>query len=106
MHAMKAYPYIQQFLNRSMTETDPEALTAIREKREQFGREYDEMFRQVNPGTLPEGVEVERLRKMLELTERGLMTEQLEAGSFVPEKLYEEICRYLEMMRRMAERIW
>lgn len=103
MHAMKAYPYMQQFLNRSMTESDPEALEAMQEKRAGFCQEYESIYRQVNPVTLPDGVDAAMLRKMLELTIKGLMTEQIESGTFQPERLYEEICAYLSMMREITE---
>ena len=44
-----------------------------------------------------------KLRKMLELTIRGLMNERILEGAFQPEMLYEEILEYLRLSRRLAE---
>ena len=101
MHAMKAYPYMQQFLNRVMTEDVSEALQAVEERKNQLKEAYEGWNRQINSAALPYGVDVGKLRKMLELTIKGLMTERLEAGNFDPEMLYEEICGYLDMMKRI-----
>ena len=45
-----------------------------------------------------------KLRKMLELTIKGLMNERILEDAFQPEMLYEEITEYLNLSRRLAER--
>lgn len=102
MHAMRAYPYMQQFLNRAMTENVSEALLAVEGKRRQLLETYEQWGRQVDMSRLPEGVDGEKLRKMLDLFIKGLMTERLEDQSFQPEMLYEEICSYLDMMKQIV----
>lgn len=104
MHAMRAYPYMQQFLNRAMTENVSEALLAVEGKRRQLQQTYEQWERQVDMSRLPLGVDGEKLRKMLDLTIKGLMTERLEDRSFQPEMLYEEICGYLDMMKAIVYR--
>lgn len=102
MHAMRGYPYMQQFLNRSMVENVNEALLAIAEKRELLNAAYDEVFKQVRQERLPKGTDVYKLRRMLEFTADGLMSERFYDASFQPEMLYEEIVAYLDMMKRLT----
>ena len=104
MHAMRGYPYMQQFLNRSMSEDSTEALLSIEEKRSILQETYDAVYGQIDYSTLPEGVDGEKLRKMLDFTIKGLMTERFQDASFQPEMLYEEICDYLDMMKGIVYR--
>ncbi len=104
MHAMRGYPYMQQFLNRSMSEDVSEALLAIEDKRNVLTDAYDNITAQMDFADLPEGVDGEKLRKMLDLTIKGLMTERFQDASFQSEMLYAEIVDYLDMMRKIVYR--
>lgn len=102
LHAMRGYPYMQQFLNRCMMEDVSEALLAIAEKRNLLNDAYENVFKQVDSTGLPKGVDAAKLRKMLELTADGLMTERFYDASFQPDMLYEEIVSYLDMMKTLT----
>lgn len=104
MHAMRGYPYMQQFLNRSMSEDVSEALLAIEEKRNILNDNYEAIRNQMDYTTLPAGVDGEKLRRMLDFTIKGLMTERFQDASFQPEMLYEEIVEYLDMMKKIVYR--
>ncbi len=104
MHAMRGYPYMQQFLNRSMSEDVSEALLAVEGKRNVLVDTYDAIDRQMDFSSLPVGIDGEKLRKMLNLTIKGLMTEHFQDASFQPDMLYEEICTYLDMVRKLVYR--
>lgn len=104
MHAMRGYPYMQQFLNRSMSENVSEALLAIEDKRNILLDAYDVIKAQIHFQNLPAGLDGEKLYKMLDLTVRGLMTEHFQNASFQPEMLYHEITEYLDMMRLLVYR--
>lgn len=104
MHAMRGYPYMQQFLNRSMAEDSYEALLSIEEKRVSLEETYAAINEQIDYETLPTGVDGEKLRKMLDFTIKGLMTERFQDASFQPEMLYREICDYLDMMKQLVYR--
>ena len=104
LHAMRGYPYMQQFLNRSMAEDVSEALLAIEEKRNMLVEVYENIQRQMDFTDLPAGVNGEKLCKMLDFTIKGLMTERFQDASFQPEMLYEEIVDYLDMMKKIVER--
>lgn len=104
MHAMRGYPYMQQFLNRSMSEDVSEALLAIEDKRNVLLDAYDVIRSRMDFGSLPAGLEGEKLYKMLDLTIKGLMTEHFQNSSFQPEMLYDEIVDYLNMMQQIVYR--
>ncbi len=102
MRAMREYPYMQQFLNRSMSEDVSEALLAVEEKRNMLLDTYEDIYGRADYTGLPAGVEGEKLRTMMDLTVKGLMTERFLDASFQPEMLYREICSYLEMMKKLV----
>lgn len=104
MHAMRGYPYMQQFLNRSLSEDVSEALLAIEEKRSSLEEVWAGFAAQVDFRLLPAGVDGEKLCKMLDFTIKGLMTERFQDASFQPEMLYREICEYLEMTKQLVFR--
>lgn len=104
MHAMRGYPYMQQFLNRSMSEDVSEALLAIEEKRNLLLETYQAIEAQPDYKSLPDAVDGHKLHKMLDFTIKGLMTERFEDASFQPDMLYEEIAGYLDMMKQIVNR--
>ena len=104
MHAMKGYPYMQQFLNRSMSEDCYEALLAVEEKKNVLEEACAAIDAQIDYTALPAGIDGEKLRKMLDFTIKGLMTERFQNASFQPEMLYEEVCDYLDVMRKIVYR--
>ena len=104
MHAMRGYPYMQQFLNKSMSENVSEALLAIEDKRNDLLETYEKIYSRIDKSSLPAGVDGDKLHKMLDFTIKGLMTERFLDASFQPEMLYEEIVDYLNMMKNIVYR--
>lgn len=104
MHAMRGYPYMQQFLNRCMSEDVSEALMAIEDKKRALEEVYRSIDARIRYSRLPSGVDGEKLRKMLDFTVKGLLTERFQNASFQPEMLYREICDYLDMVRQLVYR--
>lgn len=103
MHAMCGYPYLQPFLNRVQAENVSEALLAVEERKQQLEETFDNIYARADLGKYASAEDVTKLRKMLELTIRGLMNERILEGAFQPEMLYEEILEYLRLSRRLAE---
>ncbi len=104
MHAMKGYPYMQQFLNRSLAEDSYEALLSVEEKKNALEETYAAIGGQIDFSLLPSGVDGGKLRKMLDFTVKGLMTERFQDASFQADMLYQEICDYLDMMKQIVYR--
>lgn len=101
MRAMKGYPYMQQFLNRSMSEDVSEALIAAEEKRNSLQETYDRIYTRADYSSLPQGIDGEKLLKIIDYTIKGLLTERFLDASFHPEMLYDEICDYLTMLENI-----
>lgn len=101
MHAMRGYPYMQQFLNRSMSEDVSEALLAVEEKKNVLLDAYEGIREQMDFSALPPGVDGDKMIKMFDLTIKGLMTEHFQNASFQPEMLYEEVVNYVDMMKQI-----
>ncbi len=99
LQALRGYPYMQQFINRSMNEDVSEALLAIEEKRNSLLETYEGIFAQADMSLLPPNVDGQKLWKMLDFTIKGLMTERFLDASFHPEMLYQEISEYIDMMK-------
>lgn len=104
MHAMCGYPYLQPFLNRAQTENVSEALLAVEERKQQLEDYLEFVFAKADLGKYASAEDAVKLRKMLELTIKGLMNERILEDAFQPEMLYEEITEYLNLSRRLAER--
>lgn len=104
MHAMRGYPYMQQFLNRSCSENVSEALIAVEDRKDELSETYERIWRQADYSKFPPGIDGEKLRKLTELTIKGLMTERFQDASFQPEMLYDEIVEYLNMIEQLTLR--
>lgn len=105
MLALRNYPYMQQFLNQSMSEDVNEALLAIEYKRNDILDIYEAIDAQADYGLLPKNVDGEKIYKMITFTINGLMTERFFDASFQPEMLYEEIASYIDMIQNMVTAI-
>ena len=103
IQALKGYPYMQQFLNRSVSEDVNEALMAVEEMRGMLADTYESLWAKIDLAGLPAGVDGNRLCKMIDFTVQGLMTEQFRNAAFQPDMLYEEICEYIGMLQKMVK---
>ena len=103
LHAMCGYPYLQPFLNRAQAENVSEALLATEESRQRLEEAYEAVYAKADLSGYASEEDVRKLRKMLELTIKGLMNERILEDAFQPEMLYEEIREYLDLSRRLAE---
>ncbi len=102
IQALRGYPYMQQFLNRSMAEDVSEALLAIEDKRNTLAEIYDSVFRQADLSKLPTDVDGAKIWKMLDYTIKGLMTQHFQEDSFHANMLQEEIFEYIDMMKKVV----
>lgn len=102
MQVLKNYPNMQQFLDRSKSETVEEAVLAIKDQRGVLSEVYTDLYNRADKTLFAENVEFEKLHTMLEYTIRGLTIEHFQDPSFNPETLYDEIADYLMMIKKLA----
>lgn len=104
LQALRGYPYMQQFLVRSISEDVSEALLASEEMRAAIAEVYAAIYRRMDFSCLPAGVDGDRLCKMLDFTIAGLMEGHFRSASFQPDMLYQEVMGYLDMAKRLVHR--
>ena len=102
MQVLKNYPSMQQFLDRSKSETVEEAVLASKDQRDVLSEVYTNLYSRVDKTLFTENVEFEKLHTMLEYTIRGLTNERFQDPSFNPEMLYDEIADYLTIIKKLA----
>ncbi len=102
LQVMKNYPYMLQFLNKSKEENVSEALVETEDRRSVLPRRYAEIMERADLGKFKKEADIGLLTKVIDYTVDGLMKEQFLNGSFQPEIYYEEMRRYLEMMKRLS----
>ena len=105
MHALKNYPYMQEFLYSTVYEDVSEALLAIEDKKTALTEVYGDLYSRMNTEVFGAEVDTEKLRKMIDLTMKGLMEEHFREGSFQPEMLFKEEADYLDMMRSLTLKV-
>ena len=101
MRAMCGYPYLQQFLNRAQMEDVSEALLAVEERKRQLEETFETIYARADLEKYASPQDVIKLRKMLELTIKGLLNEKVLEGALQPEMFYEEVLTYLELGRKI-----
>ncbi|MDE6608336.1 MAG: TetR/AcrR family transcriptional regulator [Lachnospiraceae bacterium] len=105
MHALKNYPYMQEFLNSTVYEDVNEALLAIEGRRNALTKVYEDIYSQMDTEHFKPEVDVNKLQRILDLTMKGIMEEHFREGSFQPEMLFKEVTGYLDMMRALTVRV-
>ena len=93
---------MQQMINRSMQEDDTEAVTVIWERRDSYNQKIAEIIKQADLSKFAEGVDVHKLRKIIDFTIEGLMTERFKEQAFDVEKLMDEVMDYFTMLKKLT----
>ena len=93
---------MQQMINQSMQEDDSEAVSAIWERRESYNQKIVEIMQQADMSKFTDGVDVYKLRKIIDFTIEGLMTERFREKTFDVEKLMEEVMEYFGMLKKIT----
>lgn len=102
LHVLKNYPYMQEFLNRTVYEDVSEALLAVEGKKGTLAQTYEKLYGRADLTVFCPQTDIEKLRRMLDFTIQGLMTKHFREGSFQPEMLFEEVAGYLDMMKALT----
>ena len=102
IQALKNYPYMQQMINRSMQEDDAEAVTVIWERRDSYNQKIAEIMSQADMTKFSDNTDTGKLRKILDFTIEGLMTERFREQAFDVEKLMDEVKDYLAMLKKLT----
>lgn len=104
MQVMKLYPYMQQFLNVGLKEECPEAAEQIEERRSDYRERMRAYTMQADYSVFAGIGDSERMIRLVQYTIDGITAEMSARYDFTPEKLYQEICEYIDMLQRMMRR--
>ena len=102
IQALKNYPYMQQMINRSMIEDESEAVAVIMERRDSYRLKIVEIMQQADLTKFSDDVDNLKLRKIIDFTIEGLMTERFKEQAFDVEKLMDEVMDYLKMLKKLT----
>lgn len=102
IQALKNYPYMQQMINRSMIEDESEAVAVIMERRDSYKLKIAEIMQQADLSKFSDEVDNLKLRKIIDFTIEGLMTERFKEQAFDVEKLMDEVMNYLKMLKKLT----
>lgn len=102
LKAMKNYPYMLKFLNKSREEDVGEALIETEDKRGILPEAYEEIMGRADLARFKKDTDVKKISKIVEFTMDGIMEEQFHNGSFQPEAYYEEVKQYLAMIKKIS----
>ncbi|MDE6965240.1 MAG: TetR/AcrR family transcriptional regulator [Lachnospiraceae bacterium] len=102
LQAMKNYPYILRFINKSREEKVGEALLETQERRDVLPARYGEIMERASLERFRKDVDVSAVTKMMEFTMDGLMEENFRNSSFQPELYFGEVRQYLDMMKKLC----
>ncbi len=103
MNAVKGYPYMLQFLDRSEVEDVSEALVVIGEKRDMLADAYQAIYRRIDYRHLPAGIDGRKIFRMLTHAVDGLISEHFRDASFQADMVLEEIMEYIELVKKLTE---
>lgn len=99
---LKNYPYMQEFIDRTRYEDVKEALYAIEPKKNTLEEQREEILSHADLSRFRPEADVERIKRMLNCTIKGLLNESFQEGTFHPNMLQAEINEYLQMMKKMS----
>lgn len=102
LKVMKNYPYMQEFLERARYEDVKEAVLATEEKRGTLDDLREEMLGRADVSKFRPQVDVEKVKKIIDYTVRGMLTESFYDHSFHPDMMQEEINAYLLLLKNMS----
>ena len=95
---------MKQFLNRSMYEDVGEALIAAEKFKDELENAYENIYRRADYKSFSTVADGKKLRRIMEYTVKGMMSERIFDASFQPDMFFKEISGYIDMMKTLAER--
>lgn len=102
LNVLRNYPYMDAFIEKGILENQLDVIEATEESRNTYAEQMLWYTQQVKTPKLKHGLSEERLNKMITYMVQGLTREQMNIGSYQPEMLYEQICEYMETLKKMA----
>ena len=100
--SMAQYPFIFLFLYKADEETDKDALFEISERRDKYRRIMDALRDRADITNFENGIDYQKLWKVLDFTVDGLMESAVRRENFRQDMFLEEATEYVDMIRSMT----
>ncbi len=101
VRVLKNYPYMQQFLNRAQSEDDKNALAETAAARKQYQNTLNALADQADTGAFLSPEAAAKTMRIMDYTIQGLQSAAFEQESFDPQRFFEEVCDYIQLLKRL-----
>lgn len=102
LNVLRSYPYMNEFIEKSLQENQLDVIETIEISKNNYLETLDRYNNQGKRSNLRSDISSTQLDNMIRYTVDGLTKDQLLAGSFQPEMLFEQICGYLDTLQIMC----
>ncbi len=102
LNVLRSYPYMNQFIEKSLLENQLEVITTIDDSKNQYQNTIAHYLAQGNLTNLRGDISQTQLDNLIRYTVEGLMKDQIYDGIFQPDMLYEQINSYLDMIQSLV----
>lgn len=104
LNVLRSYPYMNEFIEKSLQENQLDVIQTIEISKNNYLETLDRYNNQGSRSNLRGDITSTQLDNMIRYTVDGLTKDQLVAGSFQPEMLFEQICGYLDTLQALCIR--
>ena len=104
LNVLRSYPYMNEFIEKSLQENQLDVIETIEVSKNNYLETLDRYYNQGSRSALRGDISSTQLDNMIRYTVDGLTKDQLQAGSFQPEMLFEQICGYLDTLQTLCIR--
>ena len=102
LNVLRSYPYMSEFIEKSLEENQLDINETIELSKNTYLDTLNKYYAQGSHDFLREDISKNRLDCIIRYTVDGLTKEQIRTGSFQPEMLYEQICDYLDTIKKLV----
>ena len=101
LQVLKNYPYMQAFLDKAFEEVCLEALEESEVQKEVYRKKLEEYYAQASEHKFKNNVTMEQMVTLFKYIIKGITAESIALDTMQPEIMYQKVCEYIEMMRRV-----
>ena len=102
LNVLRSYPYMSEFIEKSLQEDQLDINEMIETSKNTYLDTLAKYYAQGSRDFLREDISANRLDAIIRYTVDGLTKDQIRTDSFQPEMLYEQICNYLDTIKKMV----
>ena len=102
LNVLRSYPYMNQFIEKSLLENQLDVIEIIDESKNNYQDAISRYLAQGSQTGIRNDISQTQLDNLIRYTVDGLTKDQIYAGFFQPDMLYEQIDSYLDMLQLLV----